>query len=62
MNKNYRRLSLLKRLTIPDSVKVIKCKYCRQPVTYSYGSLDRDGKRLLTNVNGTRHVDRGESE
>jgi hypothetical protein len=42
-----------------DSVRIIKCKYCRQLVTYGYGSVDRDGKRVLTNVDGTKHGDEG---
>jgi hypothetical protein len=40
-------------------VRIFKCKFCRQPVTFSYGNIDRDGKKLLTNVDGTRHIDEG---
>jgi hypothetical protein len=42
-----------------ERVRIFKCRYCCAPVTYSYGSIDRDGKKLLTNVDGTRHVDEG---
>jgi hypothetical protein len=41
-----------------ERVRIFRCKYCLQLVTYGYGSVDKDGKRLLTNVDGTKHVDR----
>jgi hypothetical protein len=46
-----------KRLTDPNSIKIIKCRYCKQPITFSYGSVGRDGRPFATNPDGTKHVD-----
>jgi hypothetical protein len=44
------------------NIKVIKCKFCKQPITFSFGSVGRDGKKIPTNLNGTMHVDGGRSK
>jgi hypothetical protein len=56
MNKNRRRP---KSRIDTENVRIFKCKYCRQPVTFSYGSVDKDGCKILTNLNGTKHEDNG---
>jgi hypothetical protein len=56
MNKNRRRP---KSRIDAENVRIFKCKYCRQPVTFSYGSVDKDGLKILTNLNGTKHEDNG---
>jgi hypothetical protein len=55
MNNRYRRRP--KSRIDSERVRIFKCKWCKQDVTFSYGSTDRDGKRVLTNVDGTRHTD-----
>ena len=46
-------------LTNPNSVKVIKCEYCKQPITFSYGSVGREGNPIPCNLDGTKHVEKG---
>jgi hypothetical protein len=48
-----------KRLTDPKNIRVIKCRYCKQPITFSYGSVGRDGDPFPCNLDGTKHVERG---
>jgi hypothetical protein len=45
-----------------ERVRIFKCRNCRQPVTFSYGSVDKDGRKILTNKDGTKHVDNGGSQ
>jgi hypothetical protein len=40
-----------------ERVRIFRCRYFKSPVTYSYGSIGKDGHKILTNVDGTRHVD-----
>lgn len=42
-----------------ENIRIIKCRYCRQPVTFGYGSIGKDGRKILTNLDGTMHVDNG---
>jgi hypothetical protein len=56
MNKSRRRP---KSRIDAENVRIFKCKYCRQPVTFSYGSVDKNGRKILTNTDGTRHIEEG---
>jgi hypothetical protein len=56
MNKNRRRP---KSRIDGENVRIFKCRNCRRPVTFSYGSVDKDGRKILTNADGTKHVDEG---
>jgi hypothetical protein len=45
-----------------ENVRIFKCQYCRQPVTFSFGSVDKDSRKILTNTDGTKHIDNGGSQ
>lgn len=53
MNKNRRRP---KHAVDTERIKIILCKFCRQQITFSYGSVGRDGRRLACDLGGTMHV------
>ena len=55
MNSRYRRRP--KSHIDSERVRIFKCFVCRQPVTFSYNSVDGEGKKVLENVDGTRHTD-----
>lgn len=42
-----------------ENIRIIKCKHCRQPITFGYGSVGRGGRKIPTNLNGTMHIDKG---
>jgi hypothetical protein len=54
MNKNRRRP---KSRIDSENVRIFRCKFCRSPITFGYGSVDKDGRKILTNTDGTKHVD-----
>jgi hypothetical protein len=57
MNNNSRHRRRPNSRIDSERVRIFKCKWCKQPVTFSYGSTDREDKRVLTNVDGTQHTD-----
>jgi hypothetical protein len=39
-----------------ERIRIIYCKYCRQKITFSYGSIGRDGKKIACDLSGIAHV------
>jgi hypothetical protein len=58
MNKNRRRPSRID----TERIRIIRCKYFRAKITFGYGSVGRDGRKIPTNLDGTMHVDDGGSQ
>jgi hypothetical protein len=42
-----------------EKIKIILCKFCREKITFSYGSVGRDGKKIACDLDGTMHVCKG---
>jgi hypothetical protein len=59
MNNRNRNRRRPKSRIDSENVKIIRCKYCKQPITFSYGSVGRDGKAFPCNLDGTRHIEKG---
>jgi len=54
MIKNQRRP---KNAVDTERIKIIRCKYCRQKITFGC-SVGRDEKRLACNIGGTLRIDK----
>ena len=54
MIKNRRRP---KHAVDTERIKIIRCKNCRQKITFSNNTVEGDGLRIPCNLDGTKHVD-----